>query len=293
MKKGLQYIFKIIVFLGAVCTLLLMVIITAHIFQESYPAFSKIGIGKLFNLDGDWRPLNNNPSYSIMTSIAGTLYVSGIAVIISVFFGIGCALFLNFYLPKNVAKICLSFIDIVAGIPSVIFGFIGLTILVKWFENNLSMTSGECVLAAGILLSIMLIPFVVSTCSESIDRSRNKYEHTALSLGFSREIFIVKILLPSLKISVITSTMMAFGRGLGETMAVMMVIGNSPIYPKLLGRAQTIPALTALEMGSVGFGSLHLSALYAANLVLLTILTVVFGIGYMFKRRLNQDEETN
>ena len=85
--------------------------------------------------------------------------------------------------------------------------------------------------------------------------------------------------------------MMAFGRGLGETMAVMMVIGNSPIYPSLLGRGQTIPALTALEMGSIEYGSMHLSVLYAVNVVLLVILAVVMAGGYLLKRRADKHEE--
>jgi phosphate transport system permease protein len=290
-NKAVKIIFKTVVFAGAVSTFFLMILMVGHIFQESYPAFSQIGL-ELFDINAEWRPLSNNPSYSIMAAIAGTIYVPAIAVSISVIFGIGCALFLNFYTTKKISNMCLSFIDLIAGIPSVIFGFIGLSALIKFFENDLRMTSGECVLAAGILLAIMLLPFVVSTCSESIEASRKKYELTALSLGFSKEVFIVKILLPSMKTSIVTSIMMSFGRGLGETMAVMMVIGNSPIYPKLFGRAQTIPSLTALEMGSVGYGSLHLSALYAANFVLIIILIVVFGTGYIFKRRLRIYEES-
>lgn len=289
MRNLFSNFIKSIVYLSSGFTILLMAIIVSHISIESFPALSEIGLN-LFDIDSMWRPMSSVPSYSIVNAVLGTLYISILAVLIAIVFGIGCSIFLNFYTPKYLSKLFLSFIDLIAGIPSVIFGFIGLSVLVKWFESNLDMTSGESVLAAGILLAIMLLPFVVSSCSESIEKLRYKYELSSLSLGISKEYFILKILLPSMKNSIVTAFMLAFGRGLGETMAVMMVVGNSPIYPKLLGRAQTIPALTALEMGSVSYGSLHMSALFVANLVLIFILIVVFGMGYFLKRRLEDDE---
>ena len=152
------------------------------------------------------------------------------------------------------------------------------------------MAAGQCILAAGIVLAIMLLPFVISTCHESIQVARTQYEMTALALGFSREVTLVKIIFPAIRPGIVAGAMMAFGRALGETMAVMMVIGNSPIFPKLLGRGQTLPSLTALEMGSIEYGSLHLSALYVANVVLLVILLVVLGIGYLLKRRFAKHE---
>lgn len=178
-----------------------------------------------------------------------------------------------------------------AGLPSVIFGFLGLVLLVKWFETNLDMTTGESVLTASILLSVMLLPYIVSSSYESIQKAEKRYMATSLSLGISKEYSIVKIILPCIRMSILSSVMLAFGRALGETMAVMMVIGNSPIYPRLLGRAETIPALTALEMGSVEYGSLHLASLYAANVVLLFILFLVLGSGYLLQRKLKKNDE--
>ena len=194
------------------------------------------------------------------------------------------------YHPKKVASLFLAFIDLVAGIPSVIFGFIGLTVLVKAFATHLHMAAGQCILAAGIILGIMLLPFVISTCHESLQTARKTYEFSAITLGFSREFTLLHFILPAIRPGIIAGAMMAFGRALGETMAVMMVIGNSPIYPKLLGRGQTLPALTALEMGSIEYGSLHLSVLYVANAVLLVILFIVLGISYLLKRRLATHE---
>ena len=281
-KKLSDKFSKGIIYLAAFLVTALMAVMMIHIVKESIPAISQLGI-KMFLPTTEWRPVSQKPQYGLLPAIAGTLYVSAIAVVLALIFGIACACFLDYYLPKKVASIFLAFIDLVAGIPSVIFGFIGLTVLVKAFATPLHM-------AAGIVLGIMLLPFVISTCHESLQTARKTYEFSAITLGFSREFTLLHFILPAIRPGIIAGAMMAFGRALGETMAVMMVIGNSPIYPKLLGRGQTLPALTALEMGSIEYGSLHLSVLYVANAVLLVILFIVLGISYLLKRRLATHE---
>ena len=288
LRKLPDKISRFLIYLTAFGVSALMAIMLIHIIKESIPAFSELGI-KMFLPSTEWRPVSANPQFGLLPAITGTLYVSFIAVVLALIFGVACACFLNFYLPEKIAAVFLAFIDLVAGIPSVIFGFIGLTVLVKSFAK-FHMAAGQCILAAGIVLAIMLLPFVISTCHESIRVARTQYEMTALALGFSREITLVKIIFPAIRPGIVAGAMMAFGRALGETMAVMMVIGNSPIFPKLLGRGQTLPSLTALEMGSIEYGSLHLSALYVANVVLLVILLVVLGIGYLLKRRFAKHE---
>lgn len=288
-KKLSDQFSKGIIYLAAFLVTALMAVMMIHIVKESIPTISQLGI-KMFLPTTEWRPVSQKPQYGLLPAIAGTLYVSAIAVVLALIFGVACACFLDYYLPKKVASIFLAFIDLVAGIPSVIFGFIGLTVLVKAFATHLHMAAGQCILAAGIVLGIMLLPFVISTCHESLQTARKTYEFSAITLGFSREFTLLHFILPAIWPGIIAGAMMAFGRALGETMAVMMVIGNSPIYPKLLGRGQTLPALTALEMGSIEYGSLHLSVLYVANAVLLVILFIVLGISYLLKRRLATHE---
>lgn len=283
-KKFFDSIEKGMIIAAAAGTALLMLFMLGHIAGESVPAFTELGMS-MFRPQEPWRPIGDHPTYGLMPMIAGTLYVSGLAVLFALVFGVCCAIFLNFYVPKKLAKLLLSFIELVAGIPSVIFGFIGLTVLVKWFAEHLEMAAGQSVLAAAIVLGIMLLPFVVAACSESIDHARRTYELPALALGFSKEMIIARIIFTAIWRGLVAAAMMAFGRGLGETMAVMMVIGNSPIFPTLLGRGQTLPALTALEMGSIEYGSTHLSVLYAANVVLLIILFAIMTCGRLLQRR--------
>ena len=288
-KKFADIFFTGVIITAAVSVSALLVLMLIHIIRESIPAFSTLG-AEMFQADTKWQPVSGTPQFGLLPAITGTLYVSAIAVILALIFGVGGALFLNYYLPDNIAKIFLSFIELVAGIPSVIFGFIGLTVVVKGFAKIGKMAAGQCVLAAGIVLGVMLLPYVIATCSESVQNARKTYELSALALGLSKEAVLLKTILPSIRRGIIAAAMMAFGRGLGETMAVMMVIGNSPIFPKFFGRGQTIPALTALEMGSIEYGSMHLSVLYAANAVLLILLFVVLGCGHMLRRRLDKDE---
>lgn len=282
MKNLKDNFFKYILILVTILFLLIVISLFTCIIIESIPFFKEVGI-KGFILDKGWNPLKSEPSYSLLPMILATLYVSFLAVLIALPIGLGCSIFLSFYSRKSVSKVVLAWIDLLAGIPSVIFGFIGLVVLVKAFEKIFNMTSGECVLAAGILLSIMLLPYIISNCSESIEESKNKFGKVSLSLGVSKEYTIKKIIIPSIKTSIYSAIMMAFGRAMGETMAVMMVMGNSPIIPRLFSRGETIPSLTALEMGTVQYGSIHSSGLYAANVVLIFLLVIIFALANYFK----------
>jgi len=262
---------------------LIFIIILYNVITESMPALTQIGTS-LFSLEANWRPLGITPSYNILPIILGTLFVSFLAVTMSAPIGFLCAIFLNYYLEKRLAKLILAFIDMLAGVPSVIFGFLGLVIIVNNFERIFGMSAGDSILAASILLAVMLLPYIVSAYSESIEIAKSKYNTTALALGTTKEYATLKIIIPITKWSAASAITAAFGRAIGETMAVMMVIGSAPIFPRLLGRGQTIAGLTAQEFGSAEFASLHLSAIFAANLVLLMLLAFIFAITHFLKK---------
>jgi phosphate transport system permease protein len=259
------------------------VIILVHLTRESWQAITQIGLS-LFDTSGVWRPLSQTPSFSILPMVLGTLSVAFLAVCIAAPVGFLCAIFLNFYCGKF-AKFILSFIDLLAGIPSVIYGFIGIVIVVRNFERIFNMAAGESVLAAALVLSVMLLPYIISGYSESLEKAKDEYNAASMALGVSPEYAVLKVIIPATKRSAAASVMAAFGRGMGETMAVMMVIGNAPVFPKLFGRAQTIPALTALEMGSAEYGSLHLSAIYAANLVTIILLSLILVATHLIRKK--------
>jgi len=264
-------------------------LILLHVVFESLPAATQLGT-LLFDTSGVWRPLSQPPSFSILPMLMGTLSVASLAVLIAAPLGFLSAIFLSYYAGKRLPQIILSFIDLLAGIPSVIYGFIGVTIVVRNFERILGMTAGESILAAALVLSVMLLPYIISGYSESIEIAKAKYGAVSMALGVSEEYSVLKVILPATRKSAAASIIAAFGRGMGETMAVMMVIGNAPIFPRLFGRGQTIPALTALEIGSAEFGSLHLSAIYAANLVTLLLLSLILIATHLIRRNILRED---
>ncbi|MGI5999046.1 MAG: PstC family ABC transporter permease, partial [Lutispora sp.] len=202
--------------------------------------------------------------------------------------GVGRALLLSGYVKERPRLIIRGLIDIIAGIPSVIFGFIGLMVLVKFFEKFFDFPSGESVLAGGILLAVMVLPYIISTCDETMDKLYRKHSPAAQAMGISKIYILRTIVLPQSLRGIVAATVLAFGRAMGETMAVMMVIGNAPIMPRLLGKCQTIPSLIALEMGMAEVGSLHYHALFAAGFVLIVILLMINVALYYVKRSLNR-----
>lgn len=286
MNKKLEKIFSLFIKICTFFSISLLAFILFFIIKESIPIFKKVSILKYLFGSG-WRPLSSPPSFSIFPMILSTLYVSVLAIIIALPIGVGCALFLSSFIKEDIKEIIKAFIHMLAAIPSVIYGLIGLLVLVKFFENHFSISSGESILCGGILLSIMILPYIISTCEESMAKIQEKYKVSSDALGVSKWHRIYHLILPASRKSILVGTVLAFGRAMGETMAIMMVIGNSPIFPKLLGKGQTISSLIALEMGSAQIESLHYHAIFASGLVLMVLLFIINIIFYYMKKNIS------
>lgn len=270
--------------IAAYFTVFILAFIIFFIARESTAALREIPLLD-FLFGTNWQPTKTPPQIEILPMIAATLSVSFLAILIALPIGVGTAVFLAVILNKKLRKIFDPFVDILAGIPSVVYGLLGFVVIVKSFEKYFQFSSGESVLAGGILLSIMVLAYIISTVKESMLLILEKYELSSKALGISKWHMIRYLILPAAKKSIIAALILAFGRAVGETMAVMMVIGNSPLMPKLLGRAQTIPALIALEMGGAQLNSLHYHSLFAAGLFLMLILFVVNILFYYLKEK--------
>lgn len=286
MRKIREKIFEILIKMLTLFSVLILAFVVIFIFKESLTFFKEVSLLK-FITGRKWNPLGPPEELSILNIIWGTLYVSLVAIAIALPIGIGTAVVLSCYTNRNVKRLIRGIVDILAGVPSVIYGFVGLLVVVKFFEVNLSLASGESVLSGGIVLSVMLLPFIVSTCDESMEKIYREYSQSSRALGVSKSYMIRNLLLPASKRSILASVVLALGRGMGETMAVMMVIGNAPIVPRLLGKAQTIPSLIALEMGMAEVGSLHYHALFASGFVLMIMLLIINGLLYVIKNRMD------
>ena len=265
--------FKIIVKLISIISFFILFFVIIFIIKEALPLFQNLTI-KEFIMGDRWRPISAKPGMGIFNIIVGTIYVGIVGVVIALPFGIGVSIFLSCITSLKIRKFFKSAIDLLAGIPSVIYGFMGLIIVVKIFEN-FGRSSGESVLAGGIVLAIMLLPFMVSVLEETMTKLINKYKKESISLGVSKQYLVSELVLPLSIKSLVVALVLSFARALGETMAVMMVIGNAPIFPKLLGKTQTISSLIALEMGMVEVGRLHYITSFTSDVVLMLILIII------------------
>ena len=276
---SMQYAIKVL----TGCVGLIFLVFLGYMGEESWPLFQHSGIVE-FMTTAVWRPLDGVPLLGIRNMVLSSLYVSVLAILIALPIGLGCAVYSAFCLREAGRVYWLAATEMIAGIPSVIFGFIGLVVLVKALENGLQLSSGECVLAGAIVLGVMILPFIISNCTESLLRGQDLYAEVAANLGVSKWYSIQHIILPQTLRAWWVSIILAFSRAVGETMAVMMVMGNTKTLPTLLGKGETIPALIALEMGSAEYGSLHYHGLYAAGVVLLLILVGCNLLFYSLRR---------
>lgn len=286
MKNKGENFFEFIVKLLTFLSLLLLVFIVIFIFRESIVFFKEVPILK-FILGKTWNPLNSPGELSILPIVLGTVYVSLIGILIALPIGVGFAVFLSIYTNEKTRRFIRGMVDILAGIPSVVYGFIGLLVVVKFLEVKFLFVSGESVLAGGIVLSIMMLPFIISTCAESMEKIYEEYFQYSNALGVSKSYMIRKIIIPESRRSILASIVLALGRGMGETMAVMMVIGNAPIMPSLFKKCQTIPSLIALEMGMAEVGSLHYHALFSSGFVLMIILIIINVLLHFIKKSID------
>lgn len=286
-----NFLFSNLIRLLTLLTVLSLAFVLIFIVQEALPAFSETSL-TAFLFGQRWMPMDygNGVSFGIGNFIAGTMAVSALAILIALLIGVGAAVFLSCAVSENARSLLYPLIDLLAGIPSVIYGFIGLCVLVKLFQRLGIAGSGHSVLTAAILLAVMLLPFLVSSCSETMLKIRRRYLPAASALGISYWHTVAHVVLPLSARNILLSVILATGRAMGETMAVMMVMGNANLFPTLLGKGETIASLIALEMGTAVAGSTHYHALYAAGLVLLVILLAInTGIALLRRRLLRQE----
>lgn len=276
-------VFKYTVYLFTLFTILLLLTLVVFLYKQSLPYFLKNSFLK-FIFGRVWDATEVTGSFGIFNILLASLFISILACIISLPIAIGTALFISFYTKKS-RVILIWLINILAGIPSIIYGFFGMIIIVKNIEKIFKVSAGESILAGSIILSIMILPYFVSNLIETIELIKKKYQRDSDALGISKEYFIRKVVLKKLNFSILTGFMISFSRAIGETMAVMMVIGNAPIFPKLLSKAQTIPSLIALEIGMSEVYSEHYYALFASGFILLILVLIINILLFIINRK--------
>ena len=252
--------------------------------KESLPLFESVSLPS-FLFSSKWNPMafTGTASFGIFHFLMGSISVSFLALLFSTILSLGCSIFFAFYFWEKGRRILYPLLDLLSGIPSVVYGFIGLTVGKPLFLK-MGVSTGSCVLLASILLSILIFPFMVDSITDSMVKLKEQYFLEARALGLSPAYIILRLILPSSLRSIFLAFLLGSGRALGETMAVMMVVGNANLFPKLLSKGETIASLIALEMGSAEYHSLHYHALYASGLVLLLLVALIHLLVKMGER---------
>ncbi len=269
MKLTKDKLIKYLLLGMASSSILIVILIFAFLAKEALPFAKEPGAGEL--LQHRWIPVSfQRETFGILPLICGSLLVTAIATFLMIPFGIGASVYIAELAHPKEREILKPFIEILAGIPSVVIGFFGLLILVPALKNLFGLSSGLTAMSGGILLAIMAIPTVVSISEDAIRSVPQSYKSASLALGASKMQTIWKVIVPAALPGIITAVILGIGRVVGETMAVMMVTGNAAVITaKPFESVRTMTATIAAEMGEVAFGSTHYRALFCVGIVLL------------------------
>lgn len=271
MRKYSESIMKIVFLLSAAVSILAVLLICCFLFSEGLPTIGEIGV--LNFLTGTvWKPLENH--FGILPMIVGSCYVTAGAIIIGVPVGLLCAIYMAEFCPRGVYRILKPAIDLLAGIPSIIYGFFGLMVIVPVMQQ-LTGTGGKGVLTASIMLGIMILPTIISVSEAAIRAVPESYYEGALALGATHERSVFFTTVPAAKSGIMAGIILGIGRAIGETMAVVMVAGNQPVIPEsILSGVRTMTINIVLEMGYAAKG-MHRDALIATAVVLFVFILII------------------
>lgn len=263
-------------------TILFVILITIFLVISGIPAIQHIGLLE-FLFGRVWASTAENPSYGILSFILTSVYGTCGAIIIGVPVGLLCAIFLAKISPKKIGSIVRNVVDLLAGIPSVVYGLVGMIIIVPWVREMFHLPDGANLFSAILVLSVMILPSVISVSETAIETVPGEYEEASLALGATKTETVFKVVVPAAKSGIVTAVVLGIGRSVGEAMAVMMVAGNVANMPKLFESVRFLTTAVASEM-SYSSG-LQRQALFSIALVLfLFIMAINLILNLIIKR---------
>jgi len=265
---------KTVFFFTAFFAVIVVVFILLFLLRDGYVIFEKVGV-LTFLSGATWAPTAVEPLYGIFPLIVGTLLVTLGAMIFAVPLSIGCAIYISELASPRVKQVLKPAVELLAGIPSVVYGFFGLIVLTNFIRVTFDLPTGETWLAASVLLGIMALPTIISVSEDAISSVPHEYKEGSLAIGATRWQTISQVLVPAALSGIAAAIILGVGRAIGETMAVLMVAGNAAIIPEpfwnILSPLRTLTATLGIEMGEVSVGGDHYSALFGVAVVLLII----------------------
>ena len=280
--KSFEGFMKGIFILSALMSVIAIILICIFIFAGGIPFIAEYGL-KNFLLGTQWKPSNTPPSYGILPMILGSLYVTGGAIVLGVPVGILTATYLSKFCNKKLYKILKPSINLMAGIPSIIYGFFALTVIVPIMRDVLGGT-GMNIITASILLGIMILPTIIGMSEASIRAVPSSYYEGSVALGATHERTVMSVLLPAAKSGILSSVILGIGRAIGETMAVILVAGNQARMPAGITKGvRTLTTNIVIEMAYAA--DTHREALIATAAILFIFILIINSIFMIIKRR--------
>jgi phosphate transport system permease protein len=256
-------------------SILFLLLIFAFLMKEGTPALTEVSLSELFATR--WYPIEKY--FGILPLIGGSLVVTFFSILIALPFGVGTAVYIAEIAPQGIKQLLKPMIEILAGIPSVVLGFIGIQVLVPFVRRFLDLPTGLTAFSGAFLLALISIPTIVSIAEDALYAVPKSYREAAIALGASKWETIWGVTLPAARTGVLTAVMLGIGRSLGETMAVMMVTGNAPVMPtqwmSFFLPIRTMTATIASEMGEVASGSTHYHVLFFIGIILFALSLII------------------
>ena len=274
-REAMEMAMHAIFLLCGVVAVAFVLLISIYLIISGIPAIREIGLWD-FLFGETWAPTNNtNPSYGILPFILTSIYGTAGAVLIGVPVGLLTAVYLSKCAPPKIAKVVHTAVELLAGIPSVVYGLVGMIVLVPAIQNIFQIPSGATLLAAIIVLAIMILPSIINVSESALNAVPKEYEEASLALGATKIETIFKVSLPAARSGVATAIVLGVGRAIGEAMAIIMVSGNVANMPGLLTSVRFLTTAIASEMSYASAGSLQRNALFSIGLVLFLFIMLI------------------
>ena len=271
-KYVMEKVAKNVFFISALVAVVSLLLIIGFVFYKGLTPFISKGYSFTSFLSGtEWLP--SSDKFGILPMILASIFATVGALVIGVPIGILTAVFIAEIAPKKIAKLISPAVELLAGIPSVLYGIFGLAFIVPAIQNIFNLPKGQSLLAVILVLAIMMLPTIISVSETAIRAVPKVYKEGSLALGASKIETIFKVVLPAAKSGILAAVVLGIGRALGETMAVILVAGNSPMMPKLMDSVRPLTTNIALEMG-YAFGT-HQEMLFATGVVLFSFILIL------------------
>jgi phosphate transport system permease protein len=284
-KKISEHIIETCIRLSGFLVIAFVFLIFLFLLKDSLSLFGAYSLGQ-FLFGTNWLPVSEPPKFGMVPLLLGSIYVTVGAIVICVPIGVASAMFIAEVAPTSIKHILKALVEILAAIPSVVLGFIGIVWLGPYLRTAFNLKTGMCGLTGSVLLAFMALPTIISLSEDALVSVPRTFKEAAFGLGATRWQALWRIILPSASSGIIAGVMLGIGRVIGETMVVLMVTGNAPVIPtSILQPLRTLTATIAGEMGETVSGSEHYFALFAVGLILFIITFLINLAADIFLRK--------